>query len=620
MLRKKTEVSQSAVEFALVIPILLLIVFGIFEAGHMVFVYASVLNAAREAARYGSVTGYINGSPQYEDCAGIANAATGLKFLADFTADNVEIFYDHGPGTAAIGPCSKMTSMQWSSIDTGSRVVVTVTSPYTLIVPIVPIPDFSMISTSRRTILGSVAIYGTVVVPPSSDQKPTISSIYPAAGPADGGELVTINGANLDNLSSVYFGDLAGIGCRDISATQVTCTTPTNTPGMLDVRLRTVYGTVIATGGYTFVAAPVVTNIDPSSGPLSAGADVTITGTGLSDGAVTFGDIGVPCPIDTDTQMICTPIDTTDAGPVNISVTTVGGSTTAGQEYTYVANPSITDINTTVGSTNGDNTVVINGTGLGGAAVTFDGITADCTANSDTQLTCTAPSHDPGQVSIAVTTTGGSVSTDGKTFTYKAAPAIVSIVPSAGPLAGGSTVVLYGRFLTNGKVKFGSTPADCVVLSDKKISCILPPAVSEGPVDVTVTRVDSHGSKLFFKKRFTYLLPPTITAIGPISGSAYGGSTVTITGTSLAYTDLTEGVIFDTMAATKCVVNSDTKITCTTPRHSSGLVNLFVTTLGGTASLLDAYTFTPGGKPAAGPDLGVQAGSSTPVPGATTPP
>jgi hypothetical protein len=166
MLRKKNEVSQSAVEFALVIPVLLLLIFGMLLMGHIIFVYASVLNASREAARYGAVTGLVGGKPQYQDCAGITAAAIRLRFLANFTDSDVQIMYDGGPGTTPIGPCSAMTSGQWSSIGTGSRIVVTITSPYAMVIPLIPIGPFDMVSTSARTILGSVAIAGTVVAPP----------------------------------------------------------------------------------------------------------------------------------------------------------------------------------------------------------------------------------------------------------------------------------------------------------------------------------------------------------------------------------------------------------------------------------------------------------------------
>ncbi len=46
---------QALVEFALVIPIFFLLVFGLIDLGRAVFVYNSLAEGAREGARYGAV-------------------------------------------------------------------------------------------------------------------------------------------------------------------------------------------------------------------------------------------------------------------------------------------------------------------------------------------------------------------------------------------------------------------------------------------------------------------------------------------------------------------------------------------------------------------------------------
>ena len=53
--RLKDEGGQSLVEYALVLPILLLLFLGIMEFGILVFNYNTIANAAREGARYGIV-------------------------------------------------------------------------------------------------------------------------------------------------------------------------------------------------------------------------------------------------------------------------------------------------------------------------------------------------------------------------------------------------------------------------------------------------------------------------------------------------------------------------------------------------------------------------------------
>ena len=50
-MRRFTRRGQALTEFALILPILLLIVFGVFDFGRAIFAYNNVANAAREAGR-----------------------------------------------------------------------------------------------------------------------------------------------------------------------------------------------------------------------------------------------------------------------------------------------------------------------------------------------------------------------------------------------------------------------------------------------------------------------------------------------------------------------------------------------------------------------------------------
>ncbi|NBD36935.1 MAG: pilus assembly protein, partial [Chloroflexi bacterium] len=56
MRKKRDRHGQGFVEFALILPVLLLIIVGIMEFGHLFIVYASLTNASREGTRYGIVS------------------------------------------------------------------------------------------------------------------------------------------------------------------------------------------------------------------------------------------------------------------------------------------------------------------------------------------------------------------------------------------------------------------------------------------------------------------------------------------------------------------------------------------------------------------------------------
>src|SRR5690242_330805 len=68
--------AQGMVEFALALPVLLLLILGIFAFGHLFFVYSLVTSASREASRYGAAVGETDsGALRYQDCDGILAAA-----------------------------------------------------------------------------------------------------------------------------------------------------------------------------------------------------------------------------------------------------------------------------------------------------------------------------------------------------------------------------------------------------------------------------------------------------------------------------------------------------------------------------------------------------------------
>ena len=101
---KNKSAAQAMAEFALVLPILLLVVYGLLETGRLLFIFATVNTASRQAVRYGSAIGLVdtdnNGTldtPRYQDCNGILAAANRVAFITNFT--NVNITYDGGVDT-----------------------------------------------------------------------------------------------------------------------------------------------------------------------------------------------------------------------------------------------------------------------------------------------------------------------------------------------------------------------------------------------------------------------------------------------------------------------------------------------------------------------------------------
>jgi Flp pilus assembly protein TadG len=147
----------SLVEFAIILPVLLLLIFGVIEFGRFVSARETVNQAARNAARYGSANQVtVNGVPQYLDCALIRATGTDTGGMVSVVASDITVQYDEGPGTGTNGACTLGGSgPAENSVNSGDRVVVTVSTDLNLITPLISLffgGTVTLTSTDRRTI------------------------------------------------------------------------------------------------------------------------------------------------------------------------------------------------------------------------------------------------------------------------------------------------------------------------------------------------------------------------------------------------------------------------------------------------------------------------------------
>ncbi len=420
---------------------------------------------------------------------------------------------------------------------------------------------------------------------------PSVTRLSPAGGPEAGGNVVTITGTGLAGATAVAFGGISGGHFTVVSDDQIIATVPAGT-GTVDVTVTTTAGTSTAGPGdrYTYLPAPAVSSVGPSSGPAAGGTNVTITGTGFAGATVvTFGGQAAVFTVGSATGITATaPPDT---GTVDVVVTTLGGASaiTAADRYTYVAppRPVVTSLSQPSGPAAGGTTVTITGSGFTGTtAVTFGSRATTYTVTSDTEITATVPAG-TGTVDVSVTGPGGTSATgSADRYRYFGAPTVTGISPSAAPATGGRVVTITGTGFTaftwvsfNGRIATGVTQ-----LSATAVTAIVPPG--SGAVNVSVFTAGGF-SPPTPANLFTYLSPPAVTLVSPNSGRTSGGSAVTVFGTGL--TGAT-AVTFGSTPATYAVVSS-TQLVATAP-PGTGTVDVTVTTPTGTSPVLPADQFT----------------------------
>jgi hypothetical protein len=128
------------------------------------------------------------------------------------------------------------------------------------------------------------------------------------------------------------------------------------------------------------------------------------------------------------------------------------------------------------------------------------------TVTGPTTITATVPPGSAGAVDVTVTTAGGTSATSpADQFTYSAsAPTVTGLSPNAGPVAGGTTVMITGTNFTGATaVKFGNTPATSFTVNGPtSITATVPPG-AVGAVDVTVA-TPSGTSAVSAGDKFTY--------------------------------------------------------------------------------------------------------------------
>ncbi len=183
----------------------------------------------------------------------------------------------------------------------------------------------------------------SIASPPPPPAAPVVTGISPSSGSTAGGTVVTVSGSNLSG-GSVSFGSTAAtaVSC---SASSCSATSPAGT-GTVNVTVTTTGGTSATSSAdqFTYVAAPTITSISPTSGTTAGGTSVTITGTNLaSTSAVDFGSSAATVTTDTATSIVAT-TPAGSAGAVNVSVTTAGGRVSETSAYTYVAPSSSTNL------------------------------------------------------------------------------------------------------------------------------------------------------------------------------------------------------------------------------------------------------------------------------------
>lgn len=166
------------------------------------------------------------------------------------------------------------------------------------------------------------------------------------------------------------------------------------------------------------------------------------------------------------------------------------------------------------------------------------------------------------------------------------APTVTSVTPSSGPTTGGNSVTIAGTGFTGAtSVTFAGVAATSFSVVNTTTITATVPAGTAGTASVIVTTPAGSNAA---NTLYTYVAPPTVTAIDPSTGPVAGGNTVTIIGTG--FTGATS-VTFAGAAATNFTVVSATTIMATVPPGTAGTASVIVTTPAGSNAANTLYAY-----------------------------
>jgi hypothetical protein len=164
--RAKHSRAQGMVEFALALPVFLLLMLGVIEFARLLVTYSAVYTASREAVRYGVAFGMSErGIPYWKDCQGIRETGVRVGTVGGVQMNDIDIRYDDGlvemPAAFNTLPTCENVVASGYQVKLGHRMLVQVTTRFEPIVPLVNISEFDVSSTTARTFLIAVDVMGT---------------------------------------------------------------------------------------------------------------------------------------------------------------------------------------------------------------------------------------------------------------------------------------------------------------------------------------------------------------------------------------------------------------------------------------------------------------------------
>lgn len=366
--------------------------------------------------------------------------------------------------------------------------------------------------------------------------SPVIESLHPRLGPASGGTVLHLRGANFQNLET-----LACLICTSsvekcimipaewLSPSELTCITPGHEPGPTKVRVTNngLDGDKSFSAQFFFVSTPRITSVNPNRGGVEGGTKVLIRGTNL---AITttftcrFGEISTKATFHS-SGVLCTSPRVLNAQKVVIELSINGVDFTSdGQKFEYStlgADIWSAEIHPSYGDRRGGTQVIVHVGGSndsetpleGGYECLFDDEAIPAFTASLSSVMCRSPGFlEEGVVILRLKSEDGTTWTASTLFEVLPIIDIYTLEPASGWASGGDSVVIHGSGFVDTLLvccRFGDRTAPAELLSASTLRCRTPARLDESSssvlVEVSHNCDDFYGEGLEFQYHDDFL-------------------------------------------------------------------------------------------------------------------
>ena len=429
-----------------------------------------------------------------------------------------------------------------------------------------------------------------------SGETPTgergIERAEPPSGSPSGGEIIFLHGWGFEKGVSVFFNDTPARDVFYVNSKKLRLETPAHSLGAVDIAVQWPDGKVkLLPSGYLYDAILSLTGVEPTSGPITGGTPLTITGTGFTQEAKLVVGTRLALNvelIDENTLVAVTPPGD-EGGAADIIVSSLAGVSRFKDGYTYTVKPRLDGLLPAIGPDTGGNEVELRGKWLSPVTeVWFGAMEATLVDAKNDKLTVIAPPEEVGYVDILVNGTWGFDGLNDGYFYYDESEDFLTIVPDSGPEQGGTIATLAGCELPHvlSKVTFGEVEAK--ILGSHPTECAVAVEVPAGTGAVEVKAWGDNGPTTF-PQTYNYFPTLTVRGVSPQVGPAKGGTRITVTGSHF-----TAGmqILVGPLAASDVTFVSDSEVEATTPPGSPGLADVTVVAATGSAVGKAAFLYT----------------------------